>query len=52
MASTYVTAPGIGCRTPHSLDNHALNKLPSAVPDWPGAKAFVAMAMARATKHR
>jgi hypothetical protein len=45
------TMPGVGCRTPHLLGNHAVNKLLPAVPDWSGPKALVAKAMARATKH-
>ena len=44
-------AQGVACRTPHALGNHAIHKLPPALPDWSGPKALVAKAMARATKH-
>jgi hypothetical protein len=44
-------APGVGCRTPHSLGNRHVNKLQPEAPDWAGLKALVARTMARATKH-
>ena len=45
------TAPGVSCRTPHSLGNRSVNKLQPAAPDWAGLKTLVARTMARATKH-
>lgn len=51
LLSGSMTAPGISCRTPHSLGNRSFNKLQPAAPDWTGLKALVARTMARATKH-
>lgn len=44
------TAPGVSCRTPHSLGNRPVNKLQPVAPDWTGLKALVAKTMARAHK--
>jgi hypothetical protein len=46
-----MTAPGVSCRTPHSLGNRPFNKLQPAAPDWTALKTLVAKTMARATKH-
>jgi len=51
LATGTATAPGMACRTPHSLGNRSINKLQPAAPDWTGLKALVARTMARATKH-
>jgi hypothetical protein len=50
LASGTTTAPGIACRTPHSLGNRSIHKLQPAAPDWTGLKALVAKTMARATR--
>jgi len=44
------TAPGVGCRTPHSLGNRSFKKAQPAPPDFSGLKARQAKMMKRATK--
>ena len=44
------TAPGVGCRTPHSLGNRPFTRAQPAPPDFSGLKARQAKMMARATK--
>lgn len=51
LVSGTMTAPGVSCRTPHSLGNRPLNKLQPALPDLSALKALQAKYMARATKH-
>ncbi len=50
LATGLNTAPGVTCRMPHSLGNHSINKLQSALPDWSAIKALQAKYMARATR--
>jgi len=50
LATGFSTAPGVSCRTPHSLGNRSFTKLQPAAPDWTAAKALVAKYMARATR--
>jgi hypothetical protein len=51
LTAVTTLAPGVGCRTPHTLGNRALTKLRPAVPDFTALKAMQAKVMARATKH-
>lgn len=44
------TAPGVGCRTPHSLGNRSFTRAQPAPPDFSGLKARQAKMMARARK--
>jgi len=44
------TAPGVGCRTPHSLGNRSFKKAQPAPPDFSGLKARQAKMMKRATQ--
>jgi hypothetical protein len=44
------TAPGFGCRVPHTLGNRSITKLQPAAPDWTAVKALQAKYMARATR--
>jgi hypothetical protein len=50
LAAGSSTAPGVGCRMPHSLGNRSVTKLQPAVPDWSAIKALQAKYMARATR--
>jgi hypothetical protein len=51
LATGTTTAPGVSCRTPHSLGNRAANKLQPLAPDFTAQKALVTKMMARASKH-
>jgi hypothetical protein len=51
LASGFATAPGVSCRTPHSLGNRNFQKLQPVAPDFSALKALQAKMMARATKH-
>ena len=44
-------APGVSCRTPHSLGNRSFWKQQPVAPDFSALKALQAKWMARATKH-
>jgi len=50
LATGYTTAPGVSCRTPHSLGNRLLTKLQPTAPDWSALKALQSKYMARATR--
>jgi hypothetical protein len=50
LVSGPTTAPGVGCRTPHSLGNRASLKQQLVAPDFSALKALQAKMMARATK--
>jgi Right handed beta helix region len=50
LASGTSTAPGFGCRVPHTLGNRSITKLQPSVPDWSALKALQARYMARATR--
>ena len=51
LSSGTTTAPGVSCRTPHSLGNRTFTKLQPVAPDFSALKALQAKMMARATKH-
>lgn len=51
LTSGTTTAPGVGCRTPHSLGNRKFTKQQPLAPDFSVLKALQAKMMARATKH-
>jgi hypothetical protein len=45
-----IPAPGVNCRTPHNLGNHAIAKRPFNGPDWSALKAIQAKYMKMATR--
>jgi hypothetical protein len=51
LTSGTALAPGLSCRTPHTLGNRAVTKLRPVLPDFTALKAMQAKMMARATKH-
>jgi hypothetical protein len=51
LTSGFTTAPGVSCRTPHSLGNRSFFKQQPVAPDFSALKALQAKWMARATKH-
>lgn len=50
LGPTTGIAPGVSCRTPHSLGNRSVPKPPFSAPDWSALKALQAKYMAIATK--